>query len=158
MPAIISQSAGFGSARDQLEPREVTILRREFLERAVTAAIASLGWPRANVDATEQTSTMYGLIGKMTAVAGQRDALAAILLDSTGAMPGCLSYVIATDPADADALWITEVWDSQDSHKASLTLPAVQAAIAKGKPLIAGFSNRVETVPIGGVGLSKPSR
>jgi quinol monooxygenase YgiN len=158
MPAIISQSAGFGSARDQLEPREVTILRREFLERAVTAAIASLGLPRANVDATEQTSTMYGLIGKMTAVAGQRDALAAILLDSTGAMPGCLSYVIATDPADADALWITEVWDSQDSHKASLTLPAVQAAIAKGKPLIAGFSNRVETVPIGGVGLSKPSR
>ena len=75
---------------------------------------------------------MYGLIGKMTAVAGQRDALAAILLDSTQAMPGCLSYVIARDSADDDALWITEVWDSQASHKASLSLPAVQAAIAKG--------------------------
>ena len=66
---------------------------------------------------------MYGLIGKMSAVPGQRDALAAILLGSTGSMPGCLSYVIATDPADADALWITEVWDSAESHKASLALP-----------------------------------
>ena len=96
---------------------------------------------------------MYGLIGKMTAVPGQRDALAAILLDGTNAMPGCLSYVIARDPADDDALWITEVWDSQASHKASLSLPSVQAAIAKGRPLIAGFSNRVETEPIGGHGI-----
>lgn len=96
---------------------------------------------------------MYGLIGKMSAVPGQRDALAAILLEGTTRMPGCLSYVIATDPADADALWITEVWDSQESHRASLTLPAVQEAIAKGRPMIAGFSNRVETTPLGGHGL-----
>jgi quinol monooxygenase YgiN len=94
----------------------------------------------------------------MTAIAGQRDALAGMLLESTGAMLGCISYVIATDPADADALWITEVWDSPDSHKASLSLPAVQAVIAKARPLIAGFSNRVETTPIGGFGLGKPAK
>lgn len=98
---------------------------------------------------------MYGLIGKMSAVPGKRDALAAILLDGTGDMPGCLSYIIATDPADADALWITEAWDSQASHQASLKLPGVQAAITKGRPLIAGFSHRVETVPVGGHGLPK---
>jgi quinol monooxygenase YgiN len=96
---------------------------------------------------------MYGLIGKMSATPGQRDALAAILLSGTDAMPGCISYVIATDPTDADALWITEVWDSAASHQASLALPSVKEAIAKGRPLIAGFSNRVETVPIGGYGL-----
>jgi quinol monooxygenase YgiN len=98
---------------------------------------------------------MYGLIGKMTAVVGQRDALASMLVDSTQAMPGCLSYVIATDPADADSLWITEVWDNEASHQASLSLPAVQTTITKARPLIAGFSNRVETVPIGGYGLGK---
>lgn len=98
---------------------------------------------------------MYGLIGKMTAETGQRDALAAILLDATGAMPGCLSYVIAADPADPDALWITEVWDNAASHKASLGLAAVQAAIARAKPLIAGFSDRVETIPLGGHGLAR---
>jgi quinol monooxygenase YgiN len=96
---------------------------------------------------------MYGLIGKISTVAGQRDAFAAILLDGTTAMPGCLSYVVARDPADENALWITEVWDSQESHKASLSLPSVQAAIAKGRPMIAGFSNRVETVPLGGHGI-----
>ncbi|CAN5628618.1 antibiotic biosynthesis monooxygenase [soil metagenome] len=97
---------------------------------------------------------MYGLIGKMTAVAGQRDELSAILLEGTAAMPGCLSYIIAADPADSDALWITEVWESQESHRASLTLPAVQAAIARGRPLIAGMSDRVETLPLGGHGLT----
>ena len=98
---------------------------------------------------------MYGLIGKINATPGQRDALAAILLQSGDAMPGCLSYIVAADPADANALWITEVWESQASHQASLSLPAVQAAIAKGRPLIAGFSNRAETQPLGGIGLPK---
>jgi quinol monooxygenase YgiN len=36
---------------------------------------------------------MHGLIGKMIATPGQRDALAAILLSGTGKMPGCISYV-----------------------------------------------------------------
>jgi quinol monooxygenase YgiN len=81
---------------------------------------------------------MYGLIGKLTAFAGHRDALAAILLEGTHTMPGCLSYVIATDPADPDALWVTEVWDSPASHQASIALPDVKAAIAKGRALIAG--------------------
>jgi len=96
---------------------------------------------------------MYGLIGKMRARPGQRAALAAILLDGVAGMPGCLSYVVAEDPADADALWITEVWTDADSHKASLTLPSVRDAIARGRPLIAGFESHAETRPLGGHGL-----
>jgi quinol monooxygenase YgiN len=98
---------------------------------------------------------MYGLIAKITSTAGQRDALAAILLEGTQSMPGCLSYVVAVDASDPDALWISEVWESQASHQASVKLPSVQAAIAKGRPLIAGFSNRVETTPLGGHGLTR---
>jgi quinol monooxygenase YgiN len=96
---------------------------------------------------------MHGLIGKMTAVSGQRDALIAILLDGIGGMPGCLSYVVARDPTDADAVWITEVWDSIEHHKASLSLPQVQAAIAKARPIIAGFDTHIVTEPVGGHGL-----
>lgn len=96
---------------------------------------------------------MYGLMGRMIAQPGQRDALIAILLEGTGAMPGCLSYIVAKDAKDANAIWVTEVWDSKDSHAASLKLPAVQAAIAKGKPLITGFDSYSETEPMGGVGL-----
>lgn len=98
---------------------------------------------------------MYGLIGKMTAMPGQRDALAAILLEGIESMPGCLSYVVANDPADSDAIWITEVWDSAESHRASLSLASVQAAIARGRPLIAAIANHVETAPIGGHGLAR---
>jgi quinol monooxygenase YgiN len=98
---------------------------------------------------------MYGLISKINTVPGQRDALVAILLEGTQAMPGCISYVIASDPADDNAVWITEVWDSQASHHASLSLPAVQAAIARGRAVIAGFGSRVETVPIGGHGVGR---
>lgn len=97
---------------------------------------------------------MYGLIGKIKAIPGQRDALGVILLEGTAAMPGCRSYVVARDPADADALWVTEVWDDQAAHRASLALPSVQAAIAKGRPLIAGFGERFETEPLGGHGLA----
>lgn len=96
---------------------------------------------------------MYGLIGKITAVPGQRDALIHILLEASAEMPGCLSYIVAKDPADADALWVTEAWDSQASHRASLAHPQVQQAIERGRPLIAGFSNRQETEPVGGYGL-----
>ncbi|MDY6947535.1 MAG: putative quinol monooxygenase [Pseudomonadota bacterium] len=98
---------------------------------------------------------MYGLVGKMSAAPGQREALIAVLLEGTAGMPGCLSYIVAKDTKDQDALWITEVWVSQDSHTASLKLPAVQAAIAKGRPMIAGFSDFVSTEPVGGIGLSK---
>jgi len=98
---------------------------------------------------------MDGLISKINTVPGHRDALVAILLEGTQAMPGCISYVIASDPADDNAVWITEVWDSQASHHASLSLPAVQAAIAKGRAVIAGFDSRVETVPIGGHGVGR---
>lgn len=100
---------------------------------------------------------MYGLISKMRAVTGQRDALAAILLDGASGMPGCLSYVVAQDPGDVDAIWVTEVWDSQSSHQASLSLPSVKDAISRGRPLIAGFDQRMETVPVGGHGITGSS-
>ena len=97
---------------------------------------------------------MYGVIGKIKTKPGQRDSLAAILLQATRSMPGCLSYVVASDPKDVDGLWITEVWDSAGSHKASLDLPAVKAALQAGRPLISGFGERFETNPIGGFGTS----
>jgi len=100
---------------------------------------------------------MYGLIGKITAVPGQRDELARLIMQGMDAMPGCLSYIVARDTQDDDSLWVTEVWESREQHEASLKLPAVQAAITQGRPLMAGFSDRTETEPIGGHGLPRAS-
>jgi quinol monooxygenase YgiN len=127
------------------------LLRRTLLASGLAAA-ATTG---VSAVQAKENKTMYGLIGQMKAAPGKRDELVAILSESTQGMPGCLSYVVAQDAADADALWITEVWTDKDSHTASLKLPAVQAAIAKARPIIAGFGHRFETTPISGVGLAK---
>jgi quinol monooxygenase YgiN len=117
------------------------------------AAVAAPSLTQAKEEKTQMGTGMYGLIGQMKAAPGKRDELVAILSESTEGMPGCLSYIVAKDSADADALWITEVWTDKDSHAGSLKLPSVQAAIAKARPIIAGFGHRFETVPVGGVGL-----
>ena len=62
--------------------------------------------------------------------------------------------MVARDPADADALWVTEVWDSPESHRASLSAPSVRRAIERGRDLIAGFEQRFETQPVAGHGLA----
>ena len=97
---------------------------------------------------------MYGLIGKFIATDGKRDELIGYLLEGLRDMPGCLSYIVASDPADANAIWVTEAWSDADSHKASLALPQVQAAIQKARPLIAGMERIAETQPQGGHGLT----
>lgn len=128
----------------------MTMKRRDLLAGGL---MLTLGAPAlAQVAATPER---FGLIGKMRAVSGERDALIALLLGGTQAMPGCQSYVVAKDLADADGIWITEVWDSRESHAASLSLPAVRAAIARARPLIAGFESGTETEPVGGVGLPR---
>ena len=96
---------------------------------------------------------MYGLIGRMLAAPGEREELLAIMLGGNEIMPGCISYIIARDPKSEDGIWITEVWDSKDSHGASLQLPHVQATIARAKPIIAGFDQYFETEPLGGIGV-----
>ncbi|WP_199772434.1 putative quinol monooxygenase [Niveispirillum cyanobacteriorum] len=60
---------------------------------------------------------MYGFDRSHDRGARKRDELASILLEGTGAMPGCLSYIVAADPTNPDALWITEAWDSKDSPR-----------------------------------------
>jgi quinol monooxygenase YgiN len=123
--------------------------------RTVMTAIAavSLTACTSNPLLTSEQKSMYGLIGKIKTKPGHRDALALILLQATRTMPGCLSYIVANDSTDVDALWITEVWDSSASHKASLDLPAIKEALLAGRPLISGFGERFETKPLGGHGL-----
>ena len=94
---------------------------------------------------------MYGLISQITALPGKRDELVRILAEASRSMPGCLSYIIAKDASGDDAVWVTEVWIDRESHAASLGLPAVQEALAKGRPLIAGMGSRTTTYPVAGV-------
>ena len=100
---------------------------------------------------------MYGLIVKLTAVAGKREELIKLLTGAAVDMPGCFSYVVAKDAGDENVIWVTEAWDSQARHDASLTLPAVKNAIPQSKPLVAAFDRIAVTTPVGGIGVGAAS-
>lgn len=128
--------------------------RREHLAAmlAMAAALLPATKLRALEAKMEEADSQYGLIGQMTTQPGQRAALVAILSEGTSTMPGNIAYLIGEDSANPDAIWIVELWDSKEAHAASLKLPAVQAAIAKGRPLIAGFGTRAEFKPVAKTG------
>lgn len=128
--------------------------RREFL--AVSTA-AIFGWGLAHERERGEVDRMYGRIGRIVALEGRRDELAEILMEGVAGMPGCLSYVVAKDRENDDALWVTEVWDTEASHEASLSLPSVREAIQKGRPLIEAFEEGFVTTPLGGYGLDRGS-
>jgi len=94
---------------------------------------------------------MWGMIAKVTAVAGRRGELVEILGRNARTMPGCLSYVVAEDAGDESVTWVTEVWVDEGSHAGSLSLAAVQEAIREAKPLVTGFERIATTWPVAGV-------
>jgi quinol monooxygenase YgiN len=120
--------------------------RREFIG---SAAAALLLCGCKHMEDLSDTTELYGLIGQMSAIPGKRDELIGYLLAGTGEMPGNLAYMISKDAADPDAIRIIEVWRDKAAHAASLQLLAVQAAIAKARPILAGFGTRAEVVPVG---------
>jgi quinol monooxygenase YgiN len=121
------------------------LARREFLA-------AAAGWALQG-----GSMSRFGMHGKVMAQPGQRDALVQVLLEAAkllGATPGCEIYFVATSATEPDAVWVTEVWRSEDDHKGSLTTPGVKELIGRGRPLIASFGEPVRTVPVGGKGLT----
>jgi quinol monooxygenase YgiN len=81
---------------------------------------------------------MFMLHGRLAAKPGKRDELLAVLTVQTDAeaLPGCRLYVIAVDEEDADGVWATEIWESQEAHDASLQLESVREQIGRAMPLI----------------------
>ncbi|RZI99360.1 MAG: antibiotic biosynthesis monooxygenase [Brevundimonas sp.] len=96
---------------------------------------------------------MYGLITRLTANPGQREALTELLVGGLAYRPGCLSYIVALDPQTHDGLWVTEVWMDEAAHKASLAMPETKSFTTRGWPMIATMHDTVVTQPVGGLGL-----
>ncbi|HEX6246379.1 MAG TPA: antibiotic biosynthesis monooxygenase family protein [Nocardioidaceae bacterium] len=81
---------------------------------------------------------MFMLHGRLAAQAGKRDELLAILAEGEQRepMPGCRLYLVAVDESDPDGVWVTEVWESEDAHAASLQLDRVKERIARAMPIL----------------------
>ena len=87
---------------------------------------------------TTSDTTMFLLHGRLRATPGHGDELAAILgeQDAAEPMPGCRLYLVARDPEDADAVWVTEVWEDEQAHQASLELASVRDRIGRALPIL----------------------
>ena len=96
---------------------------------------------------------MWGMIARITTVSGNRETMIEVLKESAGKMSGCLEFLVAKDAADENVLWVTEAWDSQASHDASLTLPQVQTAMARASSMVAKFEKIAVTQPVWRAGL-----
>jgi hypothetical protein len=81
---------------------------------------------------------MYGLIGKMLATPGKREELLAILMENNDTMPGCLSYIIARDPASEDGIAACAGDDRQGTSDHCRVRRAVRNRAAGRDRLVAG--------------------
>jgi quinol monooxygenase YgiN len=95
---------------------------------------------------------------KMTARAGRGEELASTMLrvaDSLRATSGCELYLVNRSSEDPDVVWVTELWATQEAVDASLEqlrTEAGEAQLAQVMSLLTGAPERIDLVPLGGVG------
>lgn len=54
------------------------------------------------------------------------------------AAAGCLLYEVGVADDHPDTVFVVELWESAEAHRASLQLDSVKAAIAEAMPLLSG--------------------
>jgi quinol monooxygenase YgiN len=95
---------------------------------------------------------MHTLIGRLTTHPGKRDELAAILLHAAelqAADPSCRQYAVFVSETDQDAVWISEAWDTKETHEATLQRSEVRRLVERGRPLLRGMPETIESLPEG---------
>jgi quinol monooxygenase YgiN len=92
---------------------------------------------RAVLHTVPMTFANVGVLGTKP---GQRDALVAILLRPKPEMKeaGCLLYEVGINDDMPDSVFVSELWESPEAHRASLQLESAKAAIAEAMPLLSG--------------------
>ena len=90
-----------------------------------------------------------GVVAHMVAKPGQREALIEALRPLV-AMEGLIDLVVAHDPENPDAIWLTEVWANARLHKEAATGEVFTKAMVRIKPVLASIDRNYTTVPVFG--------
>ncbi|MEV0430879.1 antibiotic biosynthesis monooxygenase family protein [Micromonospora sp. NPDC050495] len=108
-----------------------------------------------------------GRIGRlmtMRAQPGRGSELADALLrvaEGLRGFPGCELYLVSQDRSASDTVRVTEVWADEAAAQAALAAPAADPtapSVADVLALLAGPPERVDVVPLGGVGAADTGR
>jgi quinol monooxygenase YgiN len=90
----------------------------------------------------------------MKARPGRRDEVIALLLRDQSALAdlGCHSYLVGRNDEHPDLVYVTELWESEQAHDASLLLESTKAAIAEAMPMLTGEFDANGFTVAGGLG------
>ena len=62
----------------------------------------------------------------------------------------CVVFLVARSASDPDVVHVTEGWTSEEAHGRFFAGEEAQALVAKLEPLLAGESEYIDEVPVGG--------
>ncbi|MGJ8681590.1 antibiotic biosynthesis monooxygenase family protein [Paraglaciecola sp.] len=105
----------------------------------------------SNQDMGDKAAMKFGMQVALTAEQGRGGELAVIMLKAqelVTAMSGCHAYIVQLSVSDENKILITEVWENQRAHQASLANPDVLSLITQAKPLISHMHHEIGK-PIG---------
>jgi len=94
---------------------------------------------------------MIGLYTKFTTSAENRPKFVEILQEAASGLDsslGCKLYEVALDATDPTVTVVTEVWEGEEAHTASLQLPESKSLIAKAMPLLTGAPKQIKLGPV----------
>ncbi len=82
----------------------------------------------------------FANVGTLGVLPGKRDELLSHLTRRSDALRaiGCLAYEVGVNDEQPDTVFVVELWESAEAHRASLELPEVQESIAQARPLLSG--------------------
>jgi quinol monooxygenase YgiN len=71
---------------------------------------------------------------------GRRDELIKILTRRGSGLSelGCLLYEVGVNEDQADAVFVAELWTTEEAHRASLGHDSVRSSIAEAMPFLSG--------------------
>jgi quinol monooxygenase YgiN len=104
----------------------------------------------------ESNVEKFGIYGKLIAKEGEREQLAAILVEAAESLQeheDCELYLVSVAQDDPNSVYVYEVWKSENAHQNSLTLESTQTLITRAKPILAGMERISTLVPRGGKGI-----
>ena len=98
----------------------------------------------------------FANVGTLGTVPGKRDDLVAHLTARNDVLSalGCRLYEVGLNDEAPNTVFVMELWESADAHRASLQHPEIRKSIARARPLLSGefggFHFTVQGSPLGG--------